>query len=119
VYSKSRASPFDRSISVRQPKVGTPAPCDALLRSSGALTSVSMTGLQQAIAHGVNVVVVIVAVVVLACTGNLSTEAVTVILAVGGFGGIGIAAVTQTDATPPAPVAPAVPVKVVTQPPAT
>jgi hypothetical protein len=87
--------------------VGTPGLLRALPYPPGALPWVDVTGLQQAIAHGVNVVVAVVAFVVLAVTGNLSTEVVTVVLAVTGFGAVGIAGVTQTDALPssPAPVA--------------
>jgi hypothetical protein len=105
MYAQGKARPPDGTTTARLPAVGTPGLLRALPYPSGALPWVNMTGLQQAIAHGVNVVVAVVAFVVLAVTGNLSTEVVTVVLAVTGFGAVGIAGVTQTDAVPSIPVA--------------
>jgi hypothetical protein len=59
-----------------------------------------MTSLQQLISHLTLVGLAIAAVVALAVTGNLSTAAEGIILAVTGFGNIGVAGVTPTVAAP-------------------
>lgn len=59
----------------------------------------AVTTLQQALVHLALIVVAVVAVVVLATTGNLSTEALTILLAVTGFGSVGVAGVTPTATT--------------------
>jgi hypothetical protein len=59
-----------------------------------------MTTFQQALVHAFLVLLAVVAVVVLALTGNLSTPALTIVLAVTGFGSVGVAGVTPTTALP-------------------
>jgi hypothetical protein len=58
-----------------------------------------MTNFQQALLHLATVVVVLVAVSVLAITGHLSEEVLTVVLAVAGFTTVGIAGTTSTTST--------------------
>lgn len=65
-----------------------------------------MTTLQQALVHLALVVLAVVAVVVLALTGHLATEALTLVLALTGFGSVGVAA-APAQATPPAKATPA------------
>jgi len=57
-----------------------------------------MTALQQALVHLALVVVAVTAVVVLACTGNLSTLTAGIVLAVTGFGSVGVAGVSPSTA---------------------
>lgn len=64
-----------------------------------------MTALQQALVHLAVVVVVVAAVLVLALTGNLTTEALTIVLAVAGISSTGVAAVSPTVTTVAAPAA--------------
>ena len=59
-----------------------------------------MTALQQALVHLAVVVVVVAAVLVLALSNNLTTEALTIVLAVAGISSTGVAAVTPTPAAP-------------------
>jgi hypothetical protein len=58
-----------------------------------------VTTFQQALVHLALVVVAVVAVVVLATTGNLTSEALTILLAVTGLGSVGVAGVTPTATT--------------------
>jgi hypothetical protein len=60
-----------------------------------------MTSLQQAGLHTLIVIVVIAAVVTLAITGNLSSQAVVLVLAAAGISSTGVAAVTPTATTQP------------------
>ena len=62
-----------------------------------------MTAFQQALVHLAVVVVVVAAVLVLALTGNLTTEALTIVLAVAGISSTGVAAVSPTVTVASAP----------------
>jgi hypothetical protein len=74
-----------------------------------------MTSLQQAIIHAFLVLVAVTAIVVLQVTGNLTTAAAGLVLAVTGFGSVGVAGLTSSPVpaaqVPAGPVAgpPAVP----------
>jgi len=65
-----------------------------------------MTAFQQALVHLAVVVVVVAAVLVLALTGNLTTEALTIVLAVAGISSTGVAAVSPTVTVPAVPLTP-------------
>ena len=56
--------------------------------------------------HLAVVVVVVAAVLVLALTGNLTTEALTIVLAVAGISSTGVAGIASTSPVPVAQVPP-------------
>jgi hypothetical protein len=61
-----------------------------------------MTTFQQAVIHAVLVLIAVVAVVVLAVTGNGNETVYGLILALTGFGAVGVAGVGATSAPPAA-----------------
>lgn len=58
-----------------------------------------MTQLQQALTHAYLVTVAIVAIVVLQCTGNLTTTVAGIVLAITGFSAVGVASITPSGTT--------------------